>query len=143
MYVADTNVVSATDPNRPRPVEALAIDPDALVFLTVITIAELEAGVCKLERNGATRKAAALRRWIEVVESSFAGRILPFDVEAARLAGKLKDRAVGAGHDPDFADVQIAAIAASRGFTVLTRNARHFAPLGVPHLDPFGSGARS
>jgi hypothetical protein len=50
---------------------------------------------------------------------------------------------VGAGHDPDSAGMQIAPIAASRGFTVLTRNAQHSAPLGVPHLDPIGSGARS
>jgi predicted nucleic acid-binding protein len=45
-------------------------------------------------------------------------------------------RAAGAKH-PDFADVAIAATAKLRGFTILTRNARHFEPLGVPFLDPF------
>ena len=42
-----------------------------------------------------------------------------------------------AGHTPGFADVAIAATAGSRGLTILTRNLRHFVPLGIEAADPF------
>jgi hypothetical protein len=64
-------------------------------------------------------------------------RILPFDVPAARIAGALSDVARSKGQAPGFADVAIAATAKRRGLTILTTNVRHFAPLGVPFLDPF------
>jgi toxin FitB len=51
--------------------------------------------------------------------------------------GALVDRAQSLGWAPGLADVVIAATAQFRGFTILTRNARHFEPLGVPFLDPF------
>ena len=57
-------------------------------------------------------------------------RVLPFDVAAARLAGKLTDNAHAAGHSPGFADIAIATTVESRSLTVLTHNLRHFAPLG-------------
>ena len=69
----------------------------------------------------------------------YAERVLPFEVRAARIAGNLADQARGTGHAPGFADVAIAATAQLRGFTILTRNIRHFEPLGVPFLDPFAS----
>ena len=66
-------------------------------------------------------------------------RVLPFDVPAARLAGEWMDAARAAGRMPGFADIAIAAIAASRDLTVLTRNLRHFGSLGAPAIDPFDS----
>lgn len=47
------------------------------------------------------------------------------------------DKAREAGHSPGFADVAIAATAESQGLTVLTRNLRHFAPIGIAAIDPF------
>ena len=47
------------------------------------------------------------------------------------------DRVRATGRAPGFADMAIAATAASRSLTVLTRNLRHFAPLGAPAIDPF------
>ncbi|WP_309393780.1 hypothetical protein [Chelatococcus sambhunathii] len=82
-----------------------------------------------------------MRAWLTELEGRFARRILPFDIAAAPIAGMLKDRALARGHDPDFADVQIAAIAAARDFVVLTRNLRHFEPFGVPYRDPFAGAA--
>ena len=67
----------------------------------------------------------------------YAERVLAFDLRTARIAGALADLALSKGHAPGFADVAIAATAKLRGLTVLTRNARHFEPLGVPFLDPF------
>jgi hypothetical protein len=62
---------------------------------------------------------------------------LAFDTSAARLAGELSDRARGQGHAPGFADIIIAATARQHAMTILSRNIRHFEPLGVPVLDPF------
>ena len=67
------------------------------------------------------------------------GWVLPFDVSSARLAGELLDASRATGRTPGFADVAVAATAASRGLTVLTRSLRHFAPLGAPAVDPFDS----
>jgi predicted nucleic acid-binding protein len=66
-------------------------------------------------------------------------RFLPFDVAVARVAGRLSDRARSKGRSPGFPDLAIAATAAAHNLTVLTRNLRHFAPLGVPAHDPFAA----
>ena len=75
--------------------------------------------------------------WLELVLHLYGDRILPFDVPPARLSGELMDRARAVGRVPGFADIAIAATAASRGLTILTRNLRHFVPLGVRAIDPF------
>ena len=139
MYLLDTNIVSADAPAR-RPVGAEAFatwaraESDRL-YLSAITIAEIEAGIARAVRIGATRKAEDLRRWLAAVEHFYAGRILPFGIEEARYAALILDRA--RAHDPGFEDIAIAATAGVRGLTVLTANERHFAPLGVPYANPF------
>ena len=67
----------------------------------------------------------------------YGGEILPRDIGTARSAGIMTDTAKAAGQHPGFADVAIAATAETRGLIVLTRNTKHFRPLGVPALDPF------
>jgi toxin FitB len=57
----------------------------------------------------------------------------------ARIAGTLSDRGRGQGQSPGFADVIIAATALHYGLTILSRNLRHFAPLGVRAIDPFAT----
>jgi predicted nucleic acid-binding protein len=109
----------------------------AELFLSTVTIAEIEDGIAKAQREGATRKARDLTAWLETVLHLYADRILPFDLATARLAGSLSDRARGQGHAPGFADIIIAATAQRHGLTILTRNLRHFEPLGVPVHDPF------
>lgn len=138
MYLLDTNIVSADAPvKRSVGVEAFATwvraNGDAL-HISTVTIAEIEAGIARAERIGAGAKAARLRRWLDAVEHFYGDRILPFDVAAARHAGAMLDKA--RAHDPGFEDIAIAATAAARGFTVLTANERHFAPLGVPYANP-------
>lgn len=56
----------------------------------------------------------------------------------AEETGRMLDLARGIGQNPGFEDVAIAATAKVRGLTVLTRNARHFSPLGVSLLDLSG-----
>lgn len=82
----------------------------------------------------ATTQAHHLRRWLSAVENFYAGRILAFGVEEARQAGLILDRA--RAHDPGFEDIAIAATAVAHGLTVLSANERHFAPLGVPFVNP-------
>ncbi len=140
MYLVDTNVLSEGSPGRPRRFSALIDWMDAHsdeVFLSAVTVAEICDGIAKAQRTGRRSKAGGLAEWLEVVLHLYAARVLPFDVPAARMAGALMDQARAAGRSPGFADVAIAATAGSRGLTVLTRNLRHFAPLGVDAIDPF------
>lgn len=140
MYLVDTNVISAVSPNRPAPT-ALAEWMDARsasLFLSVVTIAEVEDGIAKLRREKAARRSKDLAQWLDAVLHLYGERILAFDRQAARLAGELSDRARVQGHAPGFADIIIAATARQHKLTILSRNVRHFEPLGVPVLDPFG-----
>lgn len=142
MFLLDTNVLSATAPAARSGVGDaafslwLAQNSDRL-FLSAITFAEIEAGLARADRIGAAAKARKLRRWLAAVEHLYGPRILPFDLEEARHAGAILDRA--RAHDPGFEDIAIAATAAAHGLTVLTANERHFAPLGVPYLNPLKS----
>lgn len=104
------------------------------LYLSVITIAEIEAGIARAIRIEATTKAKHLHRWIAAIEHFHVGRILPFGLEEARHAGMILDRA--RAHDPGFEDIAIAATAAAHGLTVLTANERHFEPLGVAFANP-------
>jgi len=141
VYLVDTNIVSAGAPSRLSPAELVAwMDAhSALLFLSVVTVAEIEDGIAKLRREGATRKSDDLAAWLESVLHLYGDRILAFDTPTARIAGTLSDQARGQGQAPGFADVIIAATAQKRGLTVLSRNVRHFVPLGVPVLNPFNA----
>lgn len=133
-------MLSAGAPGRRERTEGLVRWMEArsrALFLSTVTVAELAGGIAKLKRAGSVSRAARLGEWLDLVLHLYGGRVLPFDVPAARLAGQLMDKARAAGHTPGFADIAIAATAASRRLTVLTRNMRHFAPLGVPTTDPF------
>ena len=142
MYLVDTNILSAASPASKEPAPELVDWLDrasTFLYLSVVTAAEVADGIAKKNRDGATRKAAMLRAWWDTVEHLYADRILTFDLETARIAGALMDRARGKGHEPGFADTAIAATAIQHGLTVLTRNIRDFEPLGVPYLDPYAA----
>ncbi len=109
------------------------------LFLSAITVAEISDGIAKVRRTGSTSRAADLGDWLETVLHLYGSRVLPFDIAAARLAGELTDKVRAAGQSPGFADIAIAAIAGSRNLTILTRNLRHFTPLGIPVIDPLAS----
>src|SRR3954471_8796607 len=139
MYLVDTNVISAAAPGRAA-MPALAEWMDAhsaALFLSAVTIAEIEDGIAKSRREGATRKSADLAAWLEAVLHLYGDRVLAFDVATARIAGAISDRARGLGQAPGFADIIIAATAQHHGLTILSRNVRHLVPLGVVVVDPF------
>ncbi len=133
-YVLDTNVVSALRVRGREPAVAawVASVPMADQFVTAMTMAELERGVIAKERSDAAQ-GEVLRRWFDGhVLPAFAGRVLPFDLAAARIlaAYRVPERA-------PLNDALTAAIAEAHSLTIATRNLRHFEPLGVACVDPW------
>ncbi len=139
MYLVDTNVISAATRSRlvsPALIEWMETH-SASLFLSAVTVAEIEDGIAKSRREGATRKSTDLSAWLETVLHLYGDRVLTFDVATARIAGAISDRSRGLGQTPGFADIIIAATAQHHGLTILSRNLRHFEPFGVAVLDPF------
>ncbi|MGW8568006.1 PIN domain-containing protein [Isoptericola sp. NPDC055881] len=136
MYVLDTNVISALRvPGRAPAVEAWVRSvPLVDQFTTAFTLGEIEQGIRVKERED-QKQGAILREWFEAqVLPTFATthRVLPYDVRAARIFGRYP---VPEGAPAD--DALIAATAEAHGMVVVTRNVKHFAPLGVRLLDPW------
>lgn len=137
MYLVDTNIVSelrrAKSPGVNQGVLAWpkSVSTPSL-FLSVITILDLEKGVLGLACRGPAQ-AAILRRWLDGnVLAAFSGRILAIDTAVARRCGTL--------HVPDprsDRDALIAATALVHEMTVVTRNVADFQPLGVETLNPW------
>ena len=135
MYVLDTNVISELRHGKPQQSSALrqwaAEQPSARLFLSAITILELELGVMALERR-TPPQGTALRAWLSGVRSAFAGRILPFAENTALVCAAL--------HIPDRhsdRDAMIAATALEHQFAVVTRNVSDFSGTGVALINPW------
>jgi hypothetical protein len=141
MYLLDTDVLSAGAPAKQSNATLIEwMDRNSgLLYLSAISIAEIEDGIAKARREGASRKASLLSVWLDALLHLYADRVLPFDVTAARIAGRLSDLARGKGQSPGFPDIAIAAVAQANDLTVLTRNLKHFAVFGIPTHDPFRS----
>ena len=139
-YLVDTNIVSAAAPTsaaRHAGVVAWMDAHSSGLFLSAVTIAEIADGIAKARREGARRKAADLSAWLRAVLHLYGERVLAFDSTTAEIAGALSDLARSRGQAPGFADVAIAATARRHELTMLSRNARHFAPMDVAVIDPF------
>ena len=137
MFVLDTDVVSELRKAQAGKADAnvtawAASMPTASLFVSVITILELEIGVRLVERRDA-KQGVILRAWMDGrVLTAFADRVLPVDTAVARECASL--------HVPDpraERDALIAATALVHGMTVVTRNAADFEPMGVSVLDPW------
>ncbi|QDQ89278.1 type II toxin-antitoxin system VapC family toxin [Alcaligenaceae bacterium SJ-26] len=137
MYVLDTNVVSEL-----RKVRAGKADPNVVawtacvdaadLFISAITVMELELGVLAVERKDVAQ-GAMLRTWLEQsVLPEFDGRTLPVDTAVAQRCARL--------HVPDRRserDALIAATALVHGMTVVTRNVADFEATGVSLVNPW------
>jgi hypothetical protein len=138
-FLVDTDVLSIGAPSKAQPIPGLVewMDRNSdRLYVSVVTVAEIEDGIAKSGREGATRKAARLRECLETLAHLYSPRLLPFDLAAARIAGALSDRARGQGHTAAFTDLAIAAIAKQHDLTILTGNLKYYVPLGVDALDP-------
>jgi predicted nucleic acid-binding protein len=137
VILIDTNVVSAlrrpgrADPSLVRWAKTTLV---AQLYLSVVSLMELEVGVLLVERRDAAQ-GAVLRAWLEnQLLPQFASRILPVDEAVARRCAAL--------HVPDRRsdrDALIAATAIVRGMAVATRNTADFAPTGVSLINPWES----
>lgn len=139
-YLLDTSVLSVLTPGREALVPAhlppwLQAQHNKL-FIPCITIAELAQGIGKLRRAGGKERADRLDGWLDGLLNAYSERILPFDAQAARVAGQISDAAMAKGRHPGFAYVAIAALAQSAQLLLLSSNIKHFKPLGVPCVDP-------
>ena len=126
MFVLDTNVVSELRKAASGRAHTGVTDwankvPATLMFISVISLHELEHGVLLAERRDPT-KGAILRTWLDTsVNPAFADRLLPVTADIARQSAAL--------HVPDpapFRDALIAATALHHGMTVITRNTSDF-----------------
>ncbi len=104
---------------------------DESLYLSVITLAEIQAGVSRLERKGATKRAADLSHWLSAILELYQSRTLALASDAALEAGRMLDRAAACGAAPGFEDAAIAATAFVHDLTVVTANVRHFKHFGV------------
>ncbi len=133
MYLLDTNVLSAVRrPDRAPQVAAwLRGKPEAALYLSVITLGEIERGIAQQQaRNPGF--AADRRQWLDRTLLIFADRLLEFGAEDARIWGRLSQQI---GHSG--ADLMIAATALRHGATVVTGNTADFAASGVALENPF------
>jgi predicted nucleic acid-binding protein len=140
-YLLDTSVLSRFAPGRPDVSQDLRNwmqekGADDSLFISAMTIAEIEKGVRKLERQGVTARTEQLRRWLEGILSIFEDRIVPMDAAVATQVGAIDDAATSRGHSPGLADIIIAATAQVHGHIVVTDNVRHFEELGVTFERP-------
>jgi hypothetical protein len=136
-YLLDTVVVSELrrrerDPNVAR---WIGEQRPSDLYLSVVTVSEIERGIVRQRRIN-PQFAAALTRWLDKLLQHYRDRLLPIGVAEARRWGILSGELGHAG-----ADLLIAATALEHGLTVVTRNLRHFVPAGVEVLDPFAPNA--
>jgi len=110
-WLLDTSVLSAFAPGKPPIPPEIARwfrEHSDELYLSTITVAEIEAGIAKLRRTGSASRAGMLNEWFERILTFYADRMLPLDLDAARIAGMLGDEAAAIGRNPGFADVAIA-----------------------------------
>ena len=133
VLILDTNVISALRraERTPKVAAWLAVQTEASLYISVITLGEIERGI-RLQESHNPDFAADLRAWLERTIRVFSDRVLAFTADDALIWGTLAARI---GHPG--ADLMIAAQALSRDATVVTRNRSDFAPTGVRSFDPF------
>jgi len=137
MYLLDTNVIAELrkarrgKANKAVTEWAASVAPPAL-FLSAITILELEIGILLVERRDKAQ-GSLLRNWMDnQVLTAFAERVLAIDTAVVMRCAKLH-----VPHPRADRDALIAATALTHGMTVVTRNVADFKPTGVPILNPW------
>jgi toxin FitB len=138
VIILDTNLVS--EPLKPKPDEAVLAwldrqSPETL-YLTTITLAELQAGI---ETLPAGKRRTALQNATTEMVAQFEGRVLAFDQDSANAVGRVFAGTQAAGNPIHFGDCAIAAIAVRCGFVLATRNVRDYRGAGIELINPWSS----
>lgn len=133
MYLLDTVVLSEMrkQDKNPGVADWIGQQRDTELFISVISIGELERGICAVAAKDAPF-AERLAAWLDKLIRIYSDRILPVSLPVARRWGMLSASTRNAG-----ADIMLAATALEHNCTVVTRNIRHFEPLGVTVLNPW------
>lgn len=133
-YLIDNCVISEVIKPNPNDKVLAWIDSQADVdlYLSALTIGEIRKGIERARPANPTA-AARYEAWLGTLVSHYGGRILPLDEPAAQAWGILMSRVPNSGVE----DAQIAAIAQSRGMTVVTRNIADFKDFAIPLINPF------
>jgi predicted nucleic acid-binding protein len=133
-YLLDTNIISEI--HKPKPHGAVVAWFDGLrddqVYLSAVTLLELQEGIERTRRQDAA-KASAIEAWVDELENS--STVLPMDGRCFRETARMM---LGKQEDL-FYDVMFAATARLHGLTVATRNEKDFRQLGVQMINPFKS----
>jgi predicted nucleic acid-binding protein len=133
-YLLDTNVLSETRKRRPAAgvTDWIAATPPDRLYVSVLTLGEIEQGIMRVRGRGDRQQASALERWLRNVETGFEGRVLPVTLPVAAAWGRQQYV-----QPLPVIDALIAATAQAHGMTVVTRNAKDFELAGVLVLNPF------
>lgn len=135
MYLVDTNVISEARKGKKgnRGVLEFFETADAGdLYLSVQTIGEIRRGLENIRRRGDLPQAKKLEKWLDLIVTDYADRILSFDEECAQVWGRLMSP-----HHEHPVDKQIAAIALIYDLTVVSRNLDDFRSTGVNVVNPF------
>ena len=138
MIVLDTNVISEAMRPAPHPAVRAWLNEQVAetLYLTSVTLAERLFGIAVLP---AGRRKSTLTRSLDGLLALFGDRVLPFDADAARHHSVLAVAARNAGRGFPTPDGYIAAIAASRGFIVASRDTSPYQAGGLRVVDPWQS----
>lgn len=136
MIVLDTNVVSEAMKPEPHPAVMAWLNAQAAptLYLSSVTLAELLFGIAALP---AGRRKDLLSQALDGLLRLFRDRVLPFDTDAARHYAALAVTARAGGRGFPTPDGYIAAIAASRGFLVASRDTAPYEAARVSVINPW------
>ena len=142
-YLLDTNVIS--DATKPNPSAALVSwldeQTDSDLFISTLTLAEIQRGILEKEPG---RKRRELEAWFagpEGPQALFSGRILPFDERAAIRWAEIMVEGTRSGRPRSALDMMIAATAVTHGCVLVTMNERHFRDC-VEFINPLNGANR-
>ncbi len=138
MIVLDTNILAELV--RPKPAQEVknwlsTKATDEMLVTTAITVSEIEYGLARLP-DGKRRKELE-ERFKMLTGSDFEFVVLPFDDQAARLAGRMRAAREALGFHAQSADMMIAAITSLAGASLATRNVKDFTQTGIELINPW------
>jgi predicted nucleic acid-binding protein len=137
MILLDTNVISEMMRERPEPAVSAWLNkqPEEEIWTASVVLAEVLSGI---EMMAAGRKQKALREAVDgMIAEDFRGRVLDFDLSAARQYGQILSTRRRIGRPIREFDAQIAAIAKVHGATLATRDINDFAGCRLAVIDPW------
>ena len=139
MFLLDTNILSAVMGTQPAPEVAswMTRQPIDLLFTAAVCQAEILSGITVLPK-GRRREALEIAA-LAMFREDFAGRILPFDSDAAVIYGELFALRRSIGRPAAIADLMIASIARAHGASVVTRDTVDFEGCGLALINPWSA----